>query len=177
MEVLQQYSKVVQVIPWALPGHLPNDAEQRWHYLQDETWQRRRLEVLPYNHCLYDNLGRFKFIVPLDIDEIIFPVEDSNWSALLERVLYKQHGLLDSVASFAVQNTYFFSHWDLATMERKERFPSLIESKFRTANFSALGHGVKSFVNTRVARSLFNHYALSKFEKVENNFLRSIATL
>ena len=32
------------------------------------------LEVLPYNHCLYDNLNRFNFIVPLDIDEIIFPI-------------------------------------------------------------------------------------------------------
>ena len=32
------------------------------------------LEVLPYNHCLYDNLNRFHFIVPLDIDEIIFPI-------------------------------------------------------------------------------------------------------
>ena len=75
-KVLRRYSSrsVVEVIPWALPGHLPNDPERRSEFLHAETWQRRRLEVLPYNHCLYDNLNRFHFIVPLDIDEIIFPI-------------------------------------------------------------------------------------------------------
>ena len=45
-KVLKQYSSsVVEVIPWALPGHLPNDPETRSQFLHAETWQRRRLEV------------------------------------------------------------------------------------------------------------------------------------
>ena len=52
-KVLRRYhSSIVQVIPWALPGHLPNDPERRSQSLHDETWQRLRLEVLPYDQSL-----------------------------------------------------------------------------------------------------------------------------
>ena len=160
-KVLRQYHHRLVVIPWALPGHLPNDPERRWQYLKKETWQRRRLEVLPYNHCFYQNIKDFKFVIPLDIDEIILPSDEfQNWTQLMERILFKQHRLLDSVASFAVQNTYFFANWDL--QEHNDTFPSFLTMNYRTANFSHLGHSVKSFVNTKVARTIFNHYALSK---------------
>ena len=159
-KVLRYYSEVVQVIPWALPGHLPNDPESRSQFLHTETWQRRRLEVLPYNHCLYDNMKTFNFIIPLDVDEIIFPISDANWSGLMDRVLYKQHALLDTVASFAAQNVYFFNHWDLKETHSNDSYQSFFRMNFRSGNFSSPGHSVKSFVNTRVARSVFNHYAL-----------------
>ena len=158
-KVLRYYSEVVQVIPWALPGHLPNDPESRSQFLHTETWQRRRLEVLPYNHCLYHNMKTFNFIIPLDVDEIIFPISDANWSGLMDRVLYKQHALLDTVASFAAQNVYFFNHWDLKETHNNS-YQSFFRMNFRSGNFSSPGHSVKSFVNTRVARSVFNHYAL-----------------
>ena len=47
-----------------------------WFYVQlaQKILNCIYVEVLPYNHCLYDNLNRFHFIVPLDIDEIIFPI-------------------------------------------------------------------------------------------------------
>ena len=157
-KVLRHYSDVVEVIPWALPGHLPNDPERRSQFLHSETWQRRRLEVLPYNHCLYENLNRFQFIIPIDIDEVILPIKQKDWMTLMERVLYKQHRLLDTVASFAVQNTYFFHRWDL--ISHNDTYQSLLQMNFRTGNFSHLGHGVKSFINTKVAKTVFNHYAL-----------------
>lgn len=170
-KVLRRYNEqgIVQVIPWALPAHLPNDPERRWQFLHNETWQRRRFEVLPYNHCLYSNMAAFNFVIPLDIDEIILPTQDADWKALMQRVLYKQHALLDTVASFAVQNTYYFSNWNLdnnddssSGIRKKMTFPSFLQSKYRTANFSQVGHSVKSFINSKVARTVFNHYALSK---------------
>ena len=176
-KVLRRYSQsVVQVIPWALPGYLPNDPEKRSEFLHAETWQRRRLEVLPYNHCLYENLNRFHFIVPLDVDEVIFPIEHSDWKSLLDRVLFKQHGLLDTVASFAVQNTYFFTNWNLTTYQDRhnDSYTSFLDINYRTANFSQVGHSVKSFVNTKVARTVFNHYALSKLLFFQIRFLPSI---
>ena len=69
--------------------------------------------------------------------------------------------MLEYVGSFAVQNTYFFHKWDLE--RHNQTFPSFLDLKHRTAKFSPLGHSVKSFVNTRVARTVFNHYALSKY--------------
>ena len=110
----------------------------------------------------------------MDIDEIIFPSNHTDWKSLLDRILHKQHGLLDQVASFAVQNSYFFQDWSLHdfnntsgdeknnyTTDDVDHHPSFFSYKYRTGNFSQIGHSVKSFVNTKVARSLFNHYALS----------------
>ena len=53
-KVLKRYSSmlVVEVIPWALPGHLPNDPETRSQFLHAETWQRRRLEVRYHSRFL-----------------------------------------------------------------------------------------------------------------------------
>jgi hypothetical protein len=170
--VLSYYESIglVKVISWELPGHLPNDPETRSQLLHSNTWQRRRLEVLPYNHCLYENLNRFRFVVPIDIDEIIFPVNHTDWKALLDRVFYKQSGLLNQVASFSAQNVYFFKDWSEAAVEinstskatsnNPSSWPSLFELTVRSRNYSHVGHSVKSFVNTRVAMSLFNHYAL-----------------
>ena len=112
----------------------------------------------------------------MDIDEIIFPINHTDWKSLLDRILHKQHGLLDQVASFAVQNSYFFQDWNLHDFnntsdggddnninnnDTDDDHPSFFSYKYRTGNFSQIGHSVKSFVNTKVARSLFNHYALS----------------
>lgn len=112
-------------------------------------------------------MAAFNYVIPLDIDEIILPTMDQHWAALMQRVLYKQHGLLDTVASFAVQNTYYFSNWNLTANSHGKKkptsFPSLLQSQYRTANFSQVGHSVKSFINSKVARTVFNHYALSKY--------------
>ena len=113
-----------------------------------------------------------RFVIPLDIDEIIFPINHTDWKSLLDRILLKQHGLLDQVASFAVQNSYFFQDWSFHDFNNNNTVagdnndddndhPSFFSFKYRTGNFSQIGHSVKSFVNTKVARSLFNHYALS----------------
>ena len=76
----------------------------------------------------------------------------------MDTVFYKQHGLLDNVASFAAQNVYFFNNWGLQSPN--DSYQSFFRMNFRSGNFSSPGHSVKSFVNTRVARSVFNHYAL-----------------
>ena len=59
-KVLRRYSQsVVQVIPWALPGHLPNDPERRSQFLHAETWQRRRLEVSLVTVLDFQSVARY----------------------------------------------------------------------------------------------------------------------
>ena len=62
MRVLEYYESigVIKLIPWELPKQLPNDPETRSAFLRTQTWQRRRLEILPYNHCLYQNIYSFR---------------------------------------------------------------------------------------------------------------------
>lgn len=62
MKVLEYYKSIgaIKVIPWELPKPLPNVPETRSAFLRSQTWQRRRLEILPYNHCFYQNLRYFR---------------------------------------------------------------------------------------------------------------------
>jgi hypothetical protein len=64
-KVLKRYSSmlVVQVIPWALPGHLPNDPETRSQFLHAETWQRRRLEVRYHSRFFYASWPQMNFYI------------------------------------------------------------------------------------------------------------------
>ena len=42
--------------------------------------------MIPYNDCLYRNMYRYKYIALLDIDEVILPIEEHNWSDLMKNV-------------------------------------------------------------------------------------------
>jgi hypothetical protein len=69
-----QNEGLVELRQWQLPGVLPNSPEERRQLFRKNIWQKRRIEVLPYNECFHDNMYNFRFVVPVDIDEIIVPV-------------------------------------------------------------------------------------------------------
>ncbi|KAL1489146.1 hypothetical protein ABEB36_014088 [Hypothenemus hampei] len=110
------------------------------------TWQRRRYEIISYNRCLYRNLHS-KFIVPLDIDEIIVPKSNkSSWTDLVHN--------LDDYASLIVQNVYYFFR------KTHGKMPVFFTETTRTKAPSLKGENGKSFVATKNALTVFNHYAL-----------------
>ncbi|XP_039753301.1 uncharacterized protein LOC120628758 [Pararge aegeria] len=70
-------------------------------------WQRRRDHILTYNDCLYRNLRESKFIVPLDVDEILVPKIAYTWGELLKR-LTNQGWNSNRYSAILVQNVFFF---------------------------------------------------------------------
>ena len=59
---------------------------------------------IPYNDCFYRNLGRFRYVSILDIDEVIMPLKHSNWGDMmadLEKISHPQ------TAYYSFANTYF----------------------------------------------------------------------
>lgn len=70
-------------------------------------WQRRRDHILTYNDCLYRNLRESKFIVPLDVDEIIFPKLAYTWGELLKRLTYLGWNP-NRFSAILVRNVFFF---------------------------------------------------------------------
>lgn len=55
LKVLEYYqsAKKIKLIPLTLPGQLPNVPTERSQFLKDNIWQKRRLELVPYNDCFY----------------------------------------------------------------------------------------------------------------------------
>ncbi|CAG4971885.1 unnamed protein product [Colias eurytheme] len=75
--------------------------------IQRSLWQRRRDHIITYNDCLYRNIIESKFIIPLDIDEILLPKIAYTWHGLLKRLPFLgwdpyQH------SAILVKNVFFF---------------------------------------------------------------------
>ena len=55
LKVLKYYQSIgkIKILPLTLPGQLPKVPLERSQFLKDNIWQKRRLELIPYNDCLY----------------------------------------------------------------------------------------------------------------------------
>ncbi|RWS06997.1 uncharacterized protein B4U79_09461 [Dinothrombium tinctorium] len=166
-KVLDYYQSlgIVEQIELSLPGQLPNVPKERSQYLRDNHWQKRRLELMPYNDCFYKHLYSHQFAVLLDIDEAIVPVVHSTWKQLLENVFEYQRSALTVCPSFSVSNVYFFDTFkesgDLPN--KSAEIPDsmhMLRHVRRSANFSKAGYAVKSFISTNSTLAVFNHYHL-----------------
>ncbi|XP_030756656.1 uncharacterized protein LOC115882603 [Sitophilus oryzae] len=111
-----------------------------------KTWQRRRYEIISYNECFYKNLNS-KYIIPLDIDEIILPKTADTWRNLVHN--------LHNYASLSIRNVYFFTE-DTYTSNKSVFFNYI----YRTGKMNQIGENTKSFIPTKNALTVFNHYSL-----------------
>lgn len=174
LKVLRLYerSNVVRWYAFDLPGDLPNEKTARRQFFHEDIWTKRRMELIPYNHCFYENLHRSEFVVPIDIDEAIVPTRRKTWHELLLDERAKLGRSFKDFASYSVRNAYFFpelqnkSQADRFTESKKQLhsstdlYPDYLDI-MRTASISPEGDSVKSFVSTRRALTVHNHYALT----------------
>ncbi|KAK6618532.1 hypothetical protein RUM43_013725, partial [Polyplax serrata] len=94
---------------------------------EDSTWHRRKLEIIAYNDCFYRYLNRTKFVIPLDVDEIIVPKTGNGWIDAF-RVSFPTGSdafAPDNFASFSVRNAYFFSDYPETAIFRGFKLPNL----------------------------------------------------
>ncbi|XP_014479778.1 PREDICTED: uncharacterized protein LOC106747050 [Dinoponera quadriceps] len=167
LKVLRLYerSNVVRWYALDLPGDLPNEKTARRRFFREDIWTKRRMELIPYNHCFYENLHRSEFVVPIDIDEAIVPTRRKTWHELLLDERAKLGRSFKDFASYSVRNAYFFPELQNKTdqLERssgRSADPDYLDT-MRTASISPEGDSVKSFVSTRRALTVHNHYALT----------------
>ncbi|XP_040190475.1 beta-1,4-galactosyltransferase galt-1-like [Rana temporaria] len=89
-KVLRHYvdEGTLEVVPWPIDRHLQTSKE--WHYyngLNAEIGYFGQTATL--NDCLYRNMYKSKFVLLNDIDEIILPIKDWDWSSLMENLQNK----------------------------------------------------------------------------------------
>lgn len=81
--------------------YLPHSERLRTDDPTENLNQKRRNEVLPYNDCFYRNLKSFKFVLPLDFDELMVPRIGRRWEKILKSLEEKV------AASYTAMNGYF----------------------------------------------------------------------
>lgn len=143
-----------------LPGKQPNFSPERTTFLQRNIWQKRRDELLPYNECFYRHLNTHRYVIPLDIDEVIVPKLHETWNQLFASNTIKQLIAGSKAASFSVRNAYFFEQFSHDMDKRTPEKLHTLSNVYRTMNFSEPGQSVKSFISTQEPLLIFNHYAL-----------------
>ncbi|XP_043678744.1 uncharacterized protein LOC122634158 [Vespula pensylvanica] len=163
LKVLRLYerSNVVRWFDLTLPGDLPNDKNDRREFFNNDIWTKRRMELIPYNHCFYENLRRTEFVIPIDVDEAIVPVKRKSWHGLIFDERRKLGETFEEFASYSVRNAYFFP--ELQNKSKPDSFlgnPDYLDT-VRTSSISPEGDSVKSFISTRRALTVHNHYALT----------------
>lgn len=156
--VLRYYRRFrhVDFVPITLPGRdESNVPAERRRYLANNTWQKRRHEVIPYNDCYYRHVPTHHFVLLVDIDEIVLPRKSSSWIELLDEIIADTRNALSVYASFAVPNVYFFDRFP-----REPSWSWFLSRTTRSANFTQPGFAVKSFITTNSSLAVFNHYPL-----------------
>ncbi|XP_040190480.1 glycosyltransferase family 92 protein F13G3.3-like [Rana temporaria] len=89
-KVLRHYidEGTLEVVPWPIDRHL--QTSKKWRFskgLKAEIGYFGQTASL--NDCLYRNMYKSKFVLLHDIDEIILPVKDWDWSSLMENLQNK----------------------------------------------------------------------------------------
>ncbi|UYV64538.1 hypothetical protein LAZ67_3001139 [Cordylochernes scorpioides] len=166
-KVLQYYQKdsFVELTPISLPGHQPNIPGFRHLYLKSRMVSKRQNEIIPYNDCLYRNLNAYRYVVLLDIDEVIMPVRHNSWHELIQEV-HRQAGNT-SRSSYNVRNVYFLDDLqdgeEMRHQAHEQGIPyylHMLQHVYRSKNFTTPGSFVKCFHNTDSVVSLHNHFPL-----------------
>ncbi|XP_012273723.1 uncharacterized protein LOC105696111 [Orussus abietinus] len=166
LKVLRLYerSNVVRWIRFSLPGDLPNEKNERRSFLEKNPWIKRRMELIPYNHCFYENLQDSEYVLPIDLDETIVPRRCRNWSHLLLDERKRLGKSFKDFASYAVRNAYFFPELQNRSHSTRDADRDLdfdYMDTMRSAIISPEGDSVKSFISTKRALTVHNHYALT----------------
>lgn len=157
-KVLNYYKSLerIDVTHFTLCGEQPNLPVLQHAYLVNNNIQQCFSEIIPYNDCFYRNIYSYKYVVLLDLDEIILPVRDSNWTTLLNRVIRKAGS--DKFASFNARNVYFLEELNPVNLYSAiPPYMHFLSQTYRSSLFTPPLNYVKTFFDTETVFTVHNH--------------------
>lgn len=173
--VLKYYQKegFIHLQPMSLPGTELNVQSIRREIFKKKIAVRRQQEVIPYNDCFYRNMYHYRYIVLLDIDEIILPLQDFTWIEMLHR-LKQTLRTNETYAAISARHVYFF-HQSIHDIARRLSGPSrliydqipyyfhMLKQIERTSIYTKPKAYVKTFFDSEHVIAVHNHYLMGCF--------------
>ncbi|XP_063592847.1 uncharacterized protein LOC134769964 [Penaeus indicus] len=165
-KVLTYYQKrgFLDLTKLTLPGDQPNIPELTHKYLKEKGGNKRLNELIPYNDCLYKNIYSYKYVVLLDIDEIILPRNLPSWKALMKALVKDAFKANKKPrTSFAARNVYFLDSMQERHGFYKDipRYMHMLQHVYRARNYTKPGAYAKCFHDTQSVFTLHNHFPFS----------------
>ncbi|VDO25410.1 unnamed protein product [Brugia timori] len=166
-QVLNYYSKQgsVTVIPINLPGESPNQAYIRSHFIWRNRQQKRRHELIPYNDCFYRHINTHKFILILDIDEVVIPLKYDNWTTMLDHIItafYDKNSKRTEITSISIRNVFKFPSNTSWLNPLIPSYMYMLRNRRKSEMVNKPGEYGKAFINTNTVATVFNHFALHR---------------
>ena len=85
----------LSVIDWKLPGNISDSSDAIWYHGQ----------LLAIQDCLYSNMASFRYLLFLDLDEMLVPQDTFGWPDMLSKIFSTVNR--DSVAALSFRSTFF----------------------------------------------------------------------
>ena len=164
-KVLNHYATkgLIELTKTSLPGNQPNEPVMQNKYLKKNYYLEIYNEIIHLNDCLYRNIYRYKYIVNLDIDEIVMP-RKGTWIDLIP--YFEKNKAFHSIGS-----ANFFDHisssgkWTDPTKtenlkQKKEAgsvYMHMLEHIYRSRNTTKTIR--KSFMKTDFVKITTSHHA------------------
>jgi hypothetical protein len=124
------------------------------------------------NDCMLRNMYRYRYIIVVDFDEFITPVNHLNYSSMLQSI-DKYHKLTDPWMSYTFRNAYHM----VETTPTKSDTPYLKTSVYtKRAPENKFLFAPKSFVDPRQCLSVFNHFCYVRFPNSPKQFTIDVDT-
>ena len=111
------------------------------------------------NDCMLRNAYRYRYIVVIDLDEMIIPRKHSNYSSML-KAIDQASNLSEPSISYTFRNLYFLK--DIASDQNQPEYLTTMRYRKR-AKTSGYLFGPKSLINPLYCLSVFNHYCWVRF--------------
>lgn len=163
-KVLRYYEQkgIVELVPYSLAGDQPNLPLLRTLYLGHGTYQKRLSEMISLNDCVYKNMYNYEYLVVMDVDEILIPVQLYTWQELVAEV--RRQVPPESVTqSFFAFNVLFYDD-DTHPTDRYRDIPPylhMLQHVLRNTTFDRRGKSVKGFHETSRIKVMHNHMPIS----------------
>lgn len=162
-KILSYYESkgLIHIVPFIVNNENPSYSASEPLFLTKSIWRHDQYEAIVYNDCFYRNMYHYRYIVPLDIDNVIMPTALTNWQELMINLDLKTN--LKPEACYLVKNAYFLedivkSHtW----VNSVSYYTYMLEHVYRSINFTAPDNYVKGFYNTELILTLNRDFPLS----------------
>ena len=105
---------------------------------------------------------RYEYIGVFDIDEVIMPLQQSNWHDLITEIKRTTPLESDDISTLVFRHALFLDNV-LEEQEVEEDIPEwlhMMNHVYRSVNYFPPGYNVKSFHSTERTQVVHNHYGL-----------------
>lgn len=109
------------------------------------------------NDCMMRNVYRYRLLLVIDLDEVIFPRMHRSYSAMLDHI-NKAEELDQPHVSYSFQNAYFFQ--ELRPDRTQPAYLRTAVHRTRSSRLRTYRVAPKSFVDPLQCLSVFNHFCL-----------------